>query len=78
MSIPNGLGDDGALTGNQGSKEDSDYYRQQNGLAWEGEHVDYNTVIGSYTDRAYEGLAGGRYPSGMEEVIKGYFEGLNQ
>lgn len=78
MSIPNAVADDPALTGDKNGDQDSDYYRQQNGLAWEGEHVDYNSVIGAYTDSAYEGIAGGRYPSGMENVIRDYFENLNQ
>lgn len=78
VSIPNAVGDDGSLTGNKTGDQDSDYYRQQNGLAWEGEHVDYSSVIGEYTDSAYEGIANGRYPSGMESVIRDYFENLNK
>ncbi|MDE6686202.1 MAG: hypothetical protein K2K17_02670 [Lachnospiraceae bacterium] len=56
--------------------ETSDYYREQNGLAWEGERVTYESVIGEYTNQAYEGLEQGRYPSGMTEVIKDYFGNL--
>lgn len=78
VSIPNATGNDSSLTGNKNGDQDSDYYRQQNGLAWEGEHVDYNSVIGEYTDSAYEGIANGRYPSGMESVIRDYFENLSQ
>lgn len=78
VSIPNALGEDDSLTGNKNGDRDSDYFRQQNGLAWEGEHVDYNSVIGAYTDNAYEGIAGGRYPSGMESLIRDYFENLNK
>lgn len=78
VSIPNAVADDPSLTGEKNGDQDSEYYRQQNGLAWEGEHVDYNTVIGAYTDDAYEGLTNGRYPSGMESVIRDYFEKLNQ
>lgn len=78
VSIPNGTGDDPSLTGEKTGDENSDYYRQQNGLAWEGQHVDYNSVIGQYTDNAYEGIANGRYPSGMESVIRNYFENLNK
>lgn len=76
ISIPGALSDDGALTGQKDGDAHSDYYRRQNGLAWEGEHVDYRSVVGDYTDRAYEGLAGGRYPAGMESVIRDYFESL--
>lgn len=78
VSIPNPIGDDSALTGNKNGSQDSDYYRQQNGLAWEGDHVDYSSVIGQYTDSAYEGIANGKYPSGMESVIRDYFENLNK
>lgn len=78
MSIPNAVANDPALTGNKNGHQDSDYFRQQNGLAWEGDHVDYNSVIGEYTDSAYEGIANGRYPSGMEPVIRDYFESLNK
>lgn len=77
VSIPNPVGDDASLTGDKDGDTDSDYYRQNNGLAWEGDHVDYNSVIGDYTDSAYEGIANGKYPSGMESVIKNYFESLN-
>ncbi|MCM1119572.1 MAG: hypothetical protein NC543_09455 [bacterium] len=78
VSIPNAMGEDASLTGNKVGDQDSEYFRQQNGLAWEGEHVDYNSVIGAYTDNAYEGIAGGRYPSGMEALIRDYFESLNK
>lgn len=78
VSIPGKTGSDAALTGEKIGGENSDYYRAQNGLAWEGEHVDYNAVIGEYTDNAYEGIANDRYPSGMEPVIRDYFESLNQ
>lgn len=78
VSIPNAVADDASLTGNKNGDQDSDYFRQQNGLAWEGEHVDYSSVIGEYTDSAYEGIANGKYPSGMESVIRDYFENLNK
>ena len=78
VSIPNAVGDDSSLTGNKTGDQHSDYYRQQNGLAWEGDHVDYSAVIGEYADSAYEGIANGRYPSGMESVIRDYFESLNK
>lgn len=78
VSIPNDIADDPSLTGEKNGDQNSGYFRQQNGLAWEGEHVDYNSVISQYTDRAYEGITRGRYPSGMESVIRDYFENLNQ
>ncbi len=78
VSIPGAVADDSSLTGNKTGDQDSDYYRQQNGLAWEGDHVEYSSVIGEYTDSAYEGIANGKYPSGMETVIRDYFENLNK
>lgn len=78
VSIQSAVGDDSALTGEKVGDQNSQYFRQQNGLAWEGEHVDYNSVIGEYTDSAYEGIASGKYPSGMENVIRDYFENLNK
>ena len=78
VSIPNAVAEDSSLTGEKTGDQNSDYYRRQNGLAWEGDHVDYSSVIGEYTDSAYEGIANGRYPSGMESVIRDYFGSLNQ
>lgn len=78
VSIPGAVADDSSLTGNKTGDQDADYYRQQNGLAWEGDHVEYSSVIGEYTDSAYEGIANGKYPSGMETVIRDYFENLNK
>lgn len=77
VSIPNDIADSGNLTGNTVDHDNSEYYRAQNGLSWEGEHVSYEAVIGSYEQNAYEGIASGRYPSGMENVIKEYFAGFN-
>lgn len=78
VSIPGEVAEDPSLIGNKTGDENSDYFRGYNGLAWEGEHVDYSSVIGEYTDSAYEGIANGRYPSGMEPVIRDYFEQLNK
>ena len=77
VSIPNDIADSGNLTGNAVDHDSSEYYRAQNGLSWEGEHVSYEAVIGSYEQNAYEGIASGRYPSGMENVIKDYFASFN-
>lgn len=77
VSIPNDIADSGNLMGNTVDHDNSEYYRAQNGLSWEGEHVSYEAVIGSYEQNAYEGIASGRYPSGMEDVIKEYFAGFN-
>ena len=77
VSIPNDIADSGNLKGDAVDHYNSEYYRAQNGLSWEGEHVSYEAVIGSYEQNAYEGIASGRYPSGMENVIKDYFASFN-
>lgn len=78
VSVPNQLGDDKSITGDKGDSKDSDYYKAQNGLAWEGDHVDLDSVIKAYQKDAYEGISQGKYPSGMEPVIRDYFENLNE
>ena len=78
VSIPNDIADTENLTGNAVNHEDSTYFRAQNGLSWEGVHMSHEAVLGSYEQKAYEGIAAGRYPSGMEEVIKQYFSSFNQ
>ena len=69
--------DDGNLTGNAQNHENSEFFRTQNGLSWEGTHVSHDEVIGEYEQNAYEGIAAGQYPSGMENVIKDYFASFN-
>ena len=78
VSVPNEIGEDPDVTGEKDGSENSDYYRAQNGLAWEGDHVSLDSVIGEYTQDAYDGIASGKYPSGMENVIKDYFKNLNE
>lgn len=78
VSVPNDIADSGNLTGNVANHEASEYFRAQNGLGWEGEHTTYVSVLGSYEQKAYEGIAAGQYPSNMEEVIKEYFSSFNQ
>ena len=78
VSVPNDIADSGNLTGNAANHEASEYFRAQNGLGREGEHTTYESVLGSYEQKAYEGIAAGQYPSNMEEVIKEYFSSFNQ
>lgn len=77
VSIPNAIADSGNLTGNVQDHDNSDYFKTQNGISWEGNHVDYEEVIGKYEQNAYEGISAGQYPSGMEEIIKDYFSSFN-
>lgn len=73
VSVPNRIAEGSNLAGNALNHEDSTYFRAQSGISWEGEHVSHEAVIGSYKENAYEGIAAGKYPSGMEEIIKEYF-----
>ncbi|MCM1327152.1 MAG: DUF4175 domain-containing protein [Bacteroidales bacterium] len=77
VSVPNAVADSENLTGSAVDHDNSDYFRAQNGLAWEGTHISPEAVLGSYERHAYEGIATGRYPSGMEDVIKEYFASFN-
>ena len=76
VSVPKETGDDENLTGKNQGEGESDIYRQQNGLSWEGEHVDGQAVIKEYAKKAYDGISRGEYPEGMEDVIKQYFNGF--
>ena len=73
VSVPNRIAEGSNLAGNTLNHEDSTYFRAQSGISWEGEHISHEAVIGSYKENAYEGIAAGKYPSGMEEIIKEYF-----
>lgn len=77
VSVPNDIADSGNLTGNAVDHSASEYFRGQNGLSWEGTHISHEAVIGSYEQNAYEGIAAGKYPSGMKEIIKEYFSNFN-
>ena len=77
VSVPNKIGNDSSIAKDKGDSKNSDYYKAKNGLAWKGEHVDLDSVVGDYTKEAYEGIANGKYPAGMEDVIRNYFENLN-
>ncbi len=77
VSIPNAIIDSGNLTGTAQNHDNSEFFRTQNGLSWEGTPVSYDAVIGQYEQNAYEGISAGQYPSGMEDVIKDYFASFN-
>lgn len=77
VSVPNAIANSENLTGNAQGHENSDFFRAQNGLSWEGEHISHEAVIGSYEQNAYEGISAGKYPSGMEDIIKEYFASFN-
>lgn len=71
------LGEDENLTGQSGSGESYKSIGGQ-GLTWSGEKVNYDAIIGEYTKKAYARMENNEVPKGMEEIVKGYFEGINQ
>ena len=72
VSLPNATGDDDNLTG-QKTGDDSNYAKYENGLGWEGNKTDYGSVMKEYQQRAYQDIEQGKYPAGMEDIIKDYF-----
>ncbi len=48
------------------------------GLTWSGEKINYDEVVGEYTKEAYSKIEKNEVPKGMEDVVKQYFEGINQ
>ena len=49
----------------------------QNGFNVAGEKVDYDKVIGDYSNSALEGANNSNLPQSLKDIIKDYFEGLN-
>ena len=42
-----------------------------------GEKIDYDKVIGDYSNSALEGANNSNLPQSLKDLIKNYFEGLN-
>lgn len=77
VSIPNKTGNDSNLTGR---KKDGTSYTTKGGeaLTWSGSQVDYGKVIGEYSDQALSKIGSSSYPAGVQDIVKSYFEDLNQ
>ena len=77
VSVPGALGDDENLTGRQ---NEGASYTSQGGasLTWSGNSVEYGQVIGEYSRQALSRISGSDYPAGVQDIIKSYFEQLNQ
>lgn len=77
VSVPGGTGDDENLTGRQ--NEGTSYVIQGgDSLTWSGNSVDYNQVIGEYSKQALSQISNSDYPAGVQDIVKSYFEELNQ
>lgn len=70
-------GSDENLTGNKNDNGNSQEIESQNGLNVGGEKVDYDKVIGDYSNSALEGANNSNLPQSLKDIIKDYFEGLN-
>lgn len=70
-------GSDSNLTGNKNDGGDTQQIESQNGLNVGGEKVDYDKVIGDYSNSALEGANNSNLPQSLKDLIKNYFEGLN-
>ena len=74
------LGDDENLNGQPNGSGDSTSSQSDRAYNWSGTAVDYNQVIGEYTNRAYSELNDSKYEnmdSTMKDYIKDYFTELN-
>lgn len=70
-------GSDSNLTGNKNDGGNTQQIESQNGLNVGGEKVDYDKVIGDYSNSALEGANNSNLPQSLKDLIKNYFEGLN-
>lgn len=70
-------GTDGSL---KGQGESGEAFRQtgKDGISWSGRPVEYDKVAGEYRDKAYSKIENNQVPEEMKDVIRSYFDGLNQ
>ena len=76
VSIPNETGDDDNLTG-QATEGESFVSKGGQALTWSGRQVQYSSVFGQYRQQALSRIENGSYPSGVQDIIKSYFEKLS-
>ncbi|MGL5380045.1 pectinesterase [Clostridium sp.] len=70
-------GSDSNLTGNKNEGGNSQQIETENGLNLDGSKVNYDKVIGDYTNSALEGANNSNLPESLKDLIKDYFQGLN-
>lgn len=69
-------GNDENLTGKH-SGNTSYTTKSDQSMAWSGNRVDYNSVVGSYKSKANSQIQSGSVPYGMEDAVKSYFSELD-
>ena len=71
------VGNDENLTGNKNQEGNSQTIETENGFNLDGNKINYDKVIGDYTNSALEGANNSNLPESLKDLIKDYFEGLN-
>ena len=66
------------LSGQSNSSGQSYMTESDQAATWRGESVDYNQVIGEYTNQAYTNMETSNIPDSMKDLIKDYFTELNE
>ncbi len=51
---------------------------QKGGEAWSGTSVNYQQVVGDYSQNAYTKVESSNYPSGVQDIVKSYFQEINK
>ena len=66
------------LTGQANNSGNSSFMQSNQSLTWAGQSVEYNKVVGQYTEQAYSNLQQSKIPESMKSLIKDYFTELNK
>lgn len=70
-------GNDSNLTGNKNENGNTQQVETENGLNLDGSKINYDKVLGDYTNSALDGANNSNLPQSLKDLIKDYFEGLN-
>lgn len=70
-------GNDKNLTGNKNENGETQIIESENGLNEEGSKLDYEKVIGDYTNSALDSINNSNLPENLKDIIKDYFQELN-
>lgn len=71
------IGSDENLQGNTGSEGESQTIETESGVNLDGQKVEYEKVVGDYTNSALESINSSNMPEGLKNIIKDYFNGIN-
>lgn len=71
------VGNDENLQGNINEEGNSETIENENGINLDGEKMEYEKVVGDYTNSALDSINNSNMPEGLKNIIKDYFDGLN-